>query len=54
MHANGLFYDELRNVIYLSVNFFSEVWVIPHSYSTDENKTDLADLSFRFWQSFHF
>ena len=48
MHANGLFYDDSRNVIYLSVNFFSEVWVIPHSYSTDENKTDLADLSFRF------
>lgn len=48
MHANGLFYDESRNVIYLSVNFFSEVWVIPHEYSTNENRTDLADLSFRF------
>ena len=48
MHANGLFYDESRDVIYLSVNFFSEVWVIPHSFSTEENKTDLGDLSFRF------
>ena len=30
MHANGIFYDSVNDVIYLSVNFYSEVWVIPH------------------------
>jgi hypothetical protein len=48
MHANGLFYDTVRDMIYLSVNFYSEVWVIPHSYNTEETKSELGDLQFRF------
>jgi len=36
LHANGLEYDEIRDVIYLSVNYFSEVWVIDHSTSLSE------------------
>jgi hypothetical protein len=31
MHANGLDYDEDKDVIYLSMNNYSEVWVIDHS-----------------------
>ena len=48
MHANGIFYDSVNDVIYLSVNFYSEVWVIPHHYTTDETKTNLGDLKYRF------
>lgn len=48
MHANGLYYDSIKDVIYLSVNFYSEVWVIPHSYSTVESSTELGDLVYRF------
>lgn len=36
MHANGIGYDEINDLIYLSVNFFSEVWVIDHSISANE------------------
>jgi hypothetical protein len=35
-HANGIAYDPDNDVIYLSVNFFSEVWVIDHSTTTLE------------------
>jgi hypothetical protein len=31
MHANGIDYDEENDLIYLSVNYFSEIWVIDHS-----------------------
>src|SRR5690606_13849175 len=31
MHANGISYDPINDLIYLSVNFYSEVWVIDHS-----------------------
>ena len=48
MHANGLFYDKKRDMIYLSVNFYSEVWAIPHNYDTITTKTDKGDLNFRF------
>ena len=48
MHANGLFYDEQRDLIYLSVNFFSEVWAIPHQYDTKTTITEKGDLNFRF------
>lgn len=55
MHANGLEYDPVKDIIYLSVNYFSEVWVIDHSTSTDEASTDLGgkygkggDLLYRF------
>ena len=48
MHANGLFYDSERDVILLSVNFYSEVWVISHSNTTEESITSLGDLKYRF------
>jgi len=55
MHANGFDYDEAKDVIYLSVNFFSEVWVIDHSTTTAEAATSTGgnygkggDLLYRF------
>tara|TARA_R110002050_G_scaffold18755_7_gene54447 strand:+ start:6716 stop:8011 length:1296 start_codon:yes stop_codon:yes gene_type:complete len=39
MHANGLSYDTAKDVIYLSVNFYSEVWVIDHSSSKEQAAT---------------
>ncbi|QHI38477.1 hypothetical protein IMCC3317_38700 [Kordia antarctica] len=55
MHANGFDYDETKDVIYLSVNFFSEVWVIDHSTTTAEATTSTGgnygkggDLLYRF------
>ena len=36
MHANGIGYDSLNDLIYLSVNYYSEVWVLDHSTSTEE------------------
>lgn len=35
MHANGIGYDPLNDVIYLSVNYYSEVWVLDHSTTTE-------------------
>ena len=34
MHANGLDYDPINDVIYLSVNYYDEIWVIDHSTTT--------------------
>lgn len=48
MHANGLFYDPVREVIFVSVNFYSEVWVVPHQFDTTTSQTESGDLSFRF------
>ena len=48
MHANGLTYDPKRDVVFLSVNFYSEVWVIPHQFDTQESKTELGNLIYRF------
>lgn len=55
MHANGLDYDPVEDLIYLSVNFFSEVWVIDHSTTTETAKLDSGgrhnkggDLVYRF------
>lgn len=55
MHANGLSYDANNDVIYLSANFFSEVWVIDHSTTTEEaashsggNHGKGGDLIYRF------
>ncbi len=39
MHANAIAYDKVNDVILLSVNFYSEVWVIDHSTSTQEAAT---------------
>ncbi|MBQ4914099.1 aryl-sulfate sulfotransferase [Maribacter sp. MMG018] len=36
MHANGIAYDDTNDLIYLSVNYYSEVWVIDHSTTTEE------------------
>ena len=55
MHANGLDYDSDKDVIYLSVNFYSEVWVIDHSTSISESNSSSGgnynkggDLIYRF------
>jgi hypothetical protein len=55
MHANAIAYDEVNDVVLLSVNFFSEVWVIDHSTSTEEAKGSTGgnynkggDLIYRF------
>lgn len=54
-HANGLEYDADNDLIYISVNFFSEVWVIDHSTTTKEARTGAGgnynkggDLVYRF------
>jgi hypothetical protein len=54
-HANGLAYDSVNDLIYLSVNFFSEIWVIDHSTNTAEASSNLGgdynkggDLIYRF------
>ncbi len=54
-HANGLAYDDEKDVIYLSANFYSEVWVIDHSTTTDQaaahsggNYQKGGDLIYRF------
>lgn len=38
-HANGLTYDEENDLLYMTVNFYSEVWVIDHSTTTAEAAT---------------
>ena len=55
MHANGLDYDPLNDVIYLSVNYFDEIWVIDHSTTTEEAQSNSGgnynkggDLIYRF------
>ncbi|MCW1953287.1 MAG: aryl-sulfate sulfotransferase [Flavobacteriia bacterium] len=55
MHANGIFYDSSKDLIYMSVNFYSEVWVIDHSTNIQESATDQGgqynrggDLIYRF------
>ncbi|WGD35269.1 aryl-sulfate sulfotransferase [Olleya sp. YS] len=55
MHANGIDYDETEDIIYLSVNDYSEIWVIDHSTTTLEaasntggNYNKGGDLIYRF------
>lgn len=55
MHANGIDIDEANDLIYISVNFFSEIWVIDHSTTTEQASTSLGgnynkggDLIYRF------
>lgn len=55
MHANGIDYDAVNDVIYLSVNFYSEIWVIDHSTTTTEAASNSGgnfgkggDLLYRF------
>jgi len=55
MHANAIAYDEINDVILLSVNHFSEVWAIDHSTTTAEASDNIGgnygkggDLIYRF------
>lgn len=55
MHANGLSYNQELDVIAVSVNFYSEVWFIDHSTTTEQAKTSNGgnynkggDLIYRF------
>ncbi len=55
MHANSIDYDADKDVIYMSVNFWNEVWVIDHSTTTAEaagttggNYGKGGDLIYRF------
>jgi hypothetical protein len=36
MHANGLVYDPVNDLIYVSIYQFSEVWAIDHSITRTE------------------
>ena len=36
MHANGIDYDSDKDIIYVSVNAYSEIWVIDHSTTITE------------------
>lgn len=54
-HANGIAYDATNDLIFLSINFYSEIWVIDHSTSTLEaashaggNYNKGGDLIYRF------
>ncbi len=47
MHANGIFYDAASDVIFVSVNYYSEVWVIDHQYNIAETSGVSGDLIFR-------
>jgi hypothetical protein len=55
MHGNGLDYDAQKDIIYLSINAYSEIWVIDHSTTTTEaashaggNYNKGGDLLYRF------
>jgi len=55
MHANGFDYDEENDIIYMTINNFSEVWVIDHSTTIEEAKLSTGgnygkggDLLYRF------
>lgn len=54
-HANGITYDETNDLIYVTVNYYSEVWIIDHSTTTNEAATSTGgtyglggDLVYRF------
>jgi len=36
MHANGFDYDSENDIIHMSINFYSEIWVVDHSTTTEE------------------
>lgn len=55
MHINGIDYDPIKDVIYMSVNYYSEVWVIDHSTTALQSSTHAGgtynkggDLIYRF------
>ena len=54
-HANGIAYDAENDLIYISANFYSEMWVIDHSTTTEEARGSTGgnfgrggDLVYRF------
>ncbi len=54
-HANGIAYDAERDLIFISANFYSEIWVIDHSTTIEESKSNSGgnfnkggDLIYRF------
>lgn len=54
-HGNGIAYDQEKDVVFFSANFYSEIWVIDHSTSTQEAATSSGgnydkggDLLYRF------
>jgi len=54
-HINGITLDETNDLLYMTVNFYSEVWVIDHSTTTEEAATSTGgnyglggDLVYRF------
>lgn len=55
MHANGLMYDAEHDLIFLTINHYSEVWVVDHSTTMSEAAGDSGgrfskggDLIYRF------
>ncbi len=55
MHANGIDYDPVKDLIYISINFYSEVWVIDHSTTFSQSSSHIGgnynkggDLIYRF------
>ncbi len=55
MHANGIDYLPEEDIIALSINFFSEVWIIDHSTTSEQARTSSGgqfdkggDLLYRF------
>lgn len=55
MHANGISYDPVNDLIFISVNFYHEVWVIDHGTTNEESATNSGgnygkggDLVYRF------
>lgn len=55
MHANAIMYDSINDLIFVSVNYFSEVWVIDHSLTNEETAKSTGgrfnvggDLVYRF------
>ncbi|BFP41808.1 aryl-sulfate sulfotransferase [Flavobacteriaceae bacterium GF1] len=54
-HANGIDYDPETDLIYLSANFYNEIWVIDHSTTSEQASTSSGgnfgvggDLVYRF------
>ncbi len=54
-HANGIAYDSEKDIIFISANFYSEIWVIDHSTTTQEARSNSGgnfdkggDLIYRF------
>lgn len=48
MHANGIDYDSERDIIFISIRSYSEIWVIDHNTTTAEAKGSKGDLLYRF------